>query len=49
MYCPGVHANSVHAICAGNVSGRLNRELESRAGLESEPCIAPWNISVEHL
>jgi hypothetical protein len=33
MYCPGVHANSVHAICAGNVNGRLNRGLESCAGL----------------
>jgi hypothetical protein len=33
MYCPGVHANSVHAICAGNVNDRLNRGLESRAWL----------------
>ena len=40
MYCPGVHANSVHACNAGNVK----RLFESRAGLESVPCLAPWNI-----
>jgi hypothetical protein len=44
MYCPGVHANSVHAICAGNVNARLNRGLESCAWLDSVPCLAPWNI-----
>jgi hypothetical protein len=48
MYCPGVHANSVHVICAGNVNARLNVMLESRAGLVV--CLAllrgtfPWNI-----
>ena len=31
MYCPGVQANSVHVISAGNVNGRLNRGLESCA------------------
>ena len=40
MYCPGVQANSVHACNAGNVK----RLFESRAGLESVPCLAPWNI-----
>jgi hypothetical protein len=40
MYCPGVHANSVHARNAGNVK----RLFESRAWLESVPCLAPWNI-----
>ena len=33
MYCPSVQANSVHACNAGNVNDRLNRWLESRAGL----------------
>jgi hypothetical protein len=49
MYCPNVQANSVHVISAGNVNGRLNRGLESCAGLESVPRLAPWNIPVEHL
>jgi hypothetical protein len=44
MICPGVHANSVHSCNAGNANGRLNRGLESRAWLESVPCLAPWNI-----
>ena len=45
MICPGVQANSVRACNAGNVK----RLFESRAGLESVPCLAPWNIPVEHL
>jgi len=36
MYCPGVHANSVHAICAGNVNDRLNVMLGSCA------CLVDW-------
>jgi hypothetical protein len=40
MICPGVHANSVHSCNAGNVK----RLFKSRAGLESVPCLAPWNI-----
>jgi hypothetical protein len=40
MICPGVQANSVRACNAGNVK----RLFESRAGLESVPCLAPWNI-----
>jgi hypothetical protein len=44
MPVPGVHANSVHSCNAGNANGRLNRGLESRAWLESVPCLAPWNI-----
>ncbi len=39
-----VQANSVHVCNAGNANGRLNRGLESCAGLESVPCLAPWNI-----
>jgi hypothetical protein len=39
MYCPGVHANSVHACNAGNVNGRLNVSLESCAWLE--PVLVP--------
>jgi hypothetical protein len=49
MICPGVQANSVHSCNAGNVNDRLNVSLESRAWLESVPCLAPWNISVEHI
>jgi len=44
MYCPGVQANMFM-----RAMPELKRSFESRAGLESVPCLAPWNIPVEHL